>query len=305
MFACRLSFPFSIERSHGVSSPPAGWIGHCRAHRRCRLPRTVSSVLPVQLFCMAPFVLLSDTLARSDWLSSRTPLLLAVAGGHVDCVSLLLEREADIHQADHHGLTALHLGVRLLQTGWQLIIFKSVYFDVKSVKKKNANNLNCFWTLLSTTYSVQVALDTVYFFLSFMSSLLSVNHIVPSVVVWLNHLLCVVVFILSPSRSCCAAKRSAHSVWWSRKPLFCWSTPEVSPQSTWQQPAAMRPGLWSCWALPALKCPLCRRWETTEDTHRCTGPVTLVLCLSIALFMLFSGHLCICIFAFETVCAHP
>lgn len=55
-----------------------------------------------------------DGLTRSDWFSSRTPLLLAVAGGHVDCVLLLLERETDIHHADHQGLTALHLGVRLI-----------------------------------------------------------------------------------------------------------------------------------------------------------------------------------------------
>lgn len=37
--------------------------------------------------------------------------MLAVAGGHVDAVSLLLEREADVNVADNHGLTALHLGV--------------------------------------------------------------------------------------------------------------------------------------------------------------------------------------------------
>lgn len=37
--------------------------------------------------------------------------MLAVAGGHVDAVSLLLEREANVNVADNHGLTALHLGV--------------------------------------------------------------------------------------------------------------------------------------------------------------------------------------------------
>lgn len=37
--------------------------------------------------------------------------MLAVAGGHVDAVSLLLEREASVNLADSHGLTALHLGV--------------------------------------------------------------------------------------------------------------------------------------------------------------------------------------------------
>lgn len=41
----------------------------------------------------------------------RTPLMLAVAGGHVDAVSLLLERDANVNFADNHGLTALHLGV--------------------------------------------------------------------------------------------------------------------------------------------------------------------------------------------------
>lgn len=41
----------------------------------------------------------------------RTPLMLAVLGGHVDAVSLLLEREASVDTADNQGLTALHLGV--------------------------------------------------------------------------------------------------------------------------------------------------------------------------------------------------
>lgn len=39
--------------------------------------------------------------------------MLAVAGGHVDAVSLLLEREANVNMANNHGLTALHLGVRI------------------------------------------------------------------------------------------------------------------------------------------------------------------------------------------------
>ncbi|KAG7257506.1 hypothetical protein CRUP_018351 [Coryphaenoides rupestris] len=37
--------------------------------------------------------------------------MLAVSGGHVDTVSLLLERNADANMADNHGLTALHLGL--------------------------------------------------------------------------------------------------------------------------------------------------------------------------------------------------
>lgn len=40
--------------------------------------------------------------------------MLAVAGGHVDAVSLLLEREAGVDLVDNQGLTALHLGVSLL-----------------------------------------------------------------------------------------------------------------------------------------------------------------------------------------------
>lgn len=39
--------------------------------------------------------------------------MLAVAGGHVDAVSLLLEREANVNVANKHGLTALHLGVSI------------------------------------------------------------------------------------------------------------------------------------------------------------------------------------------------
>lgn len=39
--------------------------------------------------------------------------MLAVAGGHVDAVSLLLEREANVNVANNHGLTALHLGVSI------------------------------------------------------------------------------------------------------------------------------------------------------------------------------------------------
>lgn len=37
--------------------------------------------------------------------------MLAAAGGHVDALALLLEREANVNLANKHGLTALHLGV--------------------------------------------------------------------------------------------------------------------------------------------------------------------------------------------------
>lgn len=37
--------------------------------------------------------------------------MLAVVGGHIDAVSLLLEREANVNVVNDHGLSALHLGV--------------------------------------------------------------------------------------------------------------------------------------------------------------------------------------------------
>lgn len=42
----------------------------------------------------------------------RTPLMLAVLGGHTDCVHLLLERGACPDVKDRRGRTALHRGVR-------------------------------------------------------------------------------------------------------------------------------------------------------------------------------------------------
>ena len=38
--------------------------------------------------------------------------MLAVAYGHIDAVSLLLEKEADVDAVDVMGCTALHRGVR-------------------------------------------------------------------------------------------------------------------------------------------------------------------------------------------------
>lgn len=95
--------PQSDERSHDVRAPPAGRIGQRAPPRRCRLSGTVSSVR-----AQPPFFV---STCRPCVLLRRTPLMLAVAGGHVDAVSLLLEREASVNMADSHGLTALHLGV--------------------------------------------------------------------------------------------------------------------------------------------------------------------------------------------------
>lgn len=39
--------------------------------------------------------------------------MLAVVGGHVDVVSLLLEKDASVNVTNKHGFTALHLGVNL------------------------------------------------------------------------------------------------------------------------------------------------------------------------------------------------
>lgn len=58
----------------------------------------------------------------------RTPLMLAVMGGHVDAVSLLLEREASVDLADDHGLTALHLGVRFLMLS-NVFMYKDFVFQ--------------------------------------------------------------------------------------------------------------------------------------------------------------------------------
>lgn len=42
----------------------------------------------------------------------RTPLMLAVLGGHTDCVHFLLEKGALPDAKDKRGSTALHRGVR-------------------------------------------------------------------------------------------------------------------------------------------------------------------------------------------------
>lgn len=44
----------------------------------------------------------------------RTPLMLAIMNGHVDCVHLLLEKGSTADAADLRGRTALHRGVSRL-----------------------------------------------------------------------------------------------------------------------------------------------------------------------------------------------
>lgn len=44
----------------------------------------------------------------------RTPLMLAIMNGHVDCVHLLLEKGSTADAADLRGRTALHRGVSWL-----------------------------------------------------------------------------------------------------------------------------------------------------------------------------------------------
>lgn len=47
----------------------------------------------------------------------RTPLMLAIMNGHVDCVHLLLEKGSTADAADLRGRTALHRGVSDLLGG--------------------------------------------------------------------------------------------------------------------------------------------------------------------------------------------
>lgn len=47
----------------------------------------------------------------------RTPLMLAIMNGHVDCVHLLLEKGSTADAADLRGRTALHRGVSELLGG--------------------------------------------------------------------------------------------------------------------------------------------------------------------------------------------
>uniref|UniRef100_A0A671NGT5 Serine/threonine-protein phosphatase 6 regulatory ankyrin repeat subunit B-like n=1 Tax=Sinocyclocheilus anshuiensis TaxID=1608454 RepID=A0A671NGT5_9TELE len=91
-----------------------------RGHTDCALtllnhgasPRskdTIRGRTPIHLAGITPLALMG--ICSMCVCVCRTPLMLAVMGGHVDAVSLLLEREASVDLADHQGLTALHLGL--------------------------------------------------------------------------------------------------------------------------------------------------------------------------------------------------
>lgn len=49
-----------------------------------------------------------DTAGMYSW----TPLLVAVSGGHQECVALLLDRKPNVNALDKDGMTALSLACR-------------------------------------------------------------------------------------------------------------------------------------------------------------------------------------------------
>lgn len=118
----------SCQREHRFPAPPDRQRGAGRHHRRHGHPRPVS--LPGcfswdlcgpgsgrvagtgergQCLNAADFQAHSPPTAAS--LPCRTPLMLAIMNGHVDCVHLLLEKGSTADAADKRGRTALHRGV--------------------------------------------------------------------------------------------------------------------------------------------------------------------------------------------------
>lgn len=67
--------------------------------------------------------------------------MLAVAGGHVDAVSLLLEREANVNMANKHGLTALHLGVS--SQGMKMLCSFSELLFLFETKRRSVSVFDC------------------------------------------------------------------------------------------------------------------------------------------------------------------
>lgn len=103
--------------------------------------------------------------------------MLAVAGGHVDAVSLLLEKEASVNVTNNHGFTALHLGVTV---------------QLQEILGLVQNILNEFWAtiFINTQYFIktswQLYLDSVdnllgfflfFFKISFKAFKISLRHI--------------------------------------------------------------------------------------------------------------------------------
>lgn len=64
------------------------------------------------LSCSTPPASVNANLSVALSPVSRTPLMLAVLGGHTDCVHFLLEKGALPDTKDKRGRSALHRGVR-------------------------------------------------------------------------------------------------------------------------------------------------------------------------------------------------
>uniref|UniRef100_W5M8C8 Ankyrin repeat domain 44 n=1 Tax=Lepisosteus oculatus TaxID=7918 RepID=W5M8C8_LEPOC len=87
----------------------------CSRKDKCGRPsaRHSASAMNGHTSCLRLLIEGADSTDVVDAVDSQgqTPLMLAVAGGHGDAVSVLLEREASVDIADSQGRTALHIGL--------------------------------------------------------------------------------------------------------------------------------------------------------------------------------------------------
>ena len=72
------------------------------------------------------------TLSLSLSLSLRTPLMLAVMGGHTDVTQLLVDRAAQVDCTDKHLHTALHRAVSPRHTLQYILMYSSIFFSISS-----------------------------------------------------------------------------------------------------------------------------------------------------------------------------
>lgn len=86
--------------------------------------------------------------------------MLAVAGGHVDAVSLLLEKEASVNVTNKHGFTALHLGVTV-QLQEILILVQNILNEFSATIFMNTQY---FIKMSRKLYSFDNLLVCVFFF---------------------------------------------------------------------------------------------------------------------------------------------